>query len=85
MAELRKSSAHVSLENLFIFQSRNYPNKLVQAKELKGGPADHFGVQIGQNTGKYAFLQYFKIETLPFTKNPVCFIIQVLGLEDTAN
>lgn len=52
MAELRKSSTHVLLENLFIFQRRNYPNKLVQAKELKGGPADHFGVQIDQNTGK---------------------------------
>lgn len=52
MAELRKSSTHALLENLFIFQRRNYPNKLVQAKELKGGPADHFRVQIDQNTGK---------------------------------
>lgn len=85
MAELRKSSTHVLLANLFIFQSRNYPNKLVQAEELKGGPADHFGVQIDQNTGKYSFLHGFKIEILPFTTNPICFIIQVLGLEDITN
>lgn len=54
MAELRKSSTHLLLENLFIFQSRNYPNKLGQAKELNGGPADHFGVQIDK---KYKEIQ----------------------------
>lgn len=85
MAELRKSSAHVSLENLFIFQSRNYPNKLLQAKELKGGPADHFGVRIGQKQGNIHFYSILKLKYYLSQKTPVCFIIQVLGLENIAN
>lgn len=76
----------MSLENIFIFQSKIYPNKLLQAKQsLKGGPADHYGVQIAQNRGKHVFLQYLKIETLPFTTNPMYFIIWALGPEDVAN